>query len=53
MKDIMNEIDAAFALVSTLPVSGDNVEIMATVREHLRRAYKMAKDADTTEGENG
>lgn len=44
MNDIQKEINEAFTLASALPVSGDSVEIMAAVREHLRRAYKLAAD---------
>lgn len=51
MSELEKEIDQAFACLSTIPVSGDNVEIMAAAREHLRRAFKLAQPEK--EEENG
>lgn len=42
MSELQNEINEAFIMISTIPVSGDNAERMAMARAHLRRAYKLA-----------
>ena len=42
MNDLMKEIDEAFKLLGVISVAGDAVDVMAGVREHLRRAYKLA-----------
>lgn len=44
--DLKTELDAAFNLISALPVSGDGVDIMAAARDHLRTAYKLTEDKD-------
>ena len=50
MNDLQKELDKAFAMISSIPVSGDGVEMMAAAREHLRRAYKLAKpEAEETD----
>ena len=51
MSELEKEIDRASACLSAIPVSGDNVEIMAAAREHLRRAFKLAQPEK--EEENG
>jgi len=43
MTELQKEIDRAFTCLSAIPVSGDNVEIMAAAREHLRKAFKLAQ----------
>lgn len=43
MRELQKEIDRAFACLSAIPVSGDNVEIMAAAREHLRKAFQLAR----------
>lgn len=42
MNELQKELDQAYKLASALPVSGDGVELMAAVREHLRVAYRLA-----------
>lgn len=42
--DLKTEIDAAFKLVSAISVSGDVVDVVATIRAHLREAYRLAED---------
>ena len=37
MTDILKELDQAFRLLSFIPVSGDNVEIMAEAKTRLRK----------------
>lgn len=49
MTDIQREIDAAFKLVSAIPVRGDAVDLMAAVREHLRSAYNLAAVPEVSE----
>lgn len=43
-KDLKTELDTAFKLISALAVSGDTVDVIAAVREHLRAAYRLAED---------
>ena len=49
MTDLQKQIDQAFKFLSAIPVSGDGVELMAAVREHLRKAFKLAEEG----GNNG
>lgn len=42
MNDLQKVLDRVFNLLSTIPVYGDGVELMASARENLRRAYRMA-----------
>lgn len=46
------EIDRAFLLISSLPVTGEGVEVMASAREHLRAAYKLAAEKKDPDGGN-
>ena len=39
MENVLKELDYAFRIISTIPVSGDNVEIMAAAKAKLRAAY--------------
>lgn len=43
--DIKDHVKKAFDLISAIPVTGDNVDIMCAARQELRAAYK---EADTT-----
>lgn len=43
-KDLKTELDTAFKLISALAVSGDTVDVIAAVWEHLRAAYRLAED---------
>ena len=47
MNKIQTEINTAFQLISSILVSEDNVERMATAKHHLREAFKMAATAET------
>lgn len=50
MKDILNDIDEAFGMISRIPVTGDSVDIMAVARTKLRNAYIKLKGLyDTSE----
>lgn len=39
MDEIMKELDAVFRLISSVPVTGESVDIMAAARSKLRKAY--------------
>ena len=53
MTELQKEIDQAFRLVSAIPVSGDGVDVMAAVREHLRTAHRMAARPEREVDEDG
>ena len=42
MTELQKELDRAFRLLAAIPVAGDSVELMASARESLRRAYRLA-----------
>ena len=50
MTELQTEINEAFACIAAIPVTGDQVEIMALAREYLRKAFALAGD---TEADNG
>lgn len=43
---IAEELDSTFKLISSIPVSGDFVDIMAEIRVKLRYAYRLSKEAE-------
>lgn len=45
MTNLQKEINEAFVMISTIPVTENNVDRMAMAREHLRRAYQMAEES--------
>lgn len=45
MNELKEKLNKVYNLLSAIPVSGDNVEIMSVARELLREAYKMAGEA--------
>lgn len=47
MDQILKNIDSAFRLMSSIPVSGDNVDIMSAARNNLRRAYAELEKMNT------
>lgn len=47
--NIKEHITKAFDLISVIPVTGDNVDIMCAARSELRAAYKLTE----SEGKNG
>lgn len=51
-EEIAKTLDAAFLLLSSIPVRGDSVDVMADVRAKLRYAYQLTK-TDKEEAENG
>ena len=44
MNEIQKEINNAYKMLSSLLVSGDQVDVVAAVKLSLRRAFQMAKD---------
>lgn len=48
MKDILNELDTAYKLISSVPVRGDAIDIIAEARARLRKAYT---EIENKEGE--
>lgn len=52
MKELKEEINSAYKLLSTLQVSGDVVDVVAAVRAKLRRAYSLAEGKEK-EAPNG
>ena len=41
MNEVKKHLDTAFQLISTVPVKGDAVEVMAAARANLRAAYQL------------
>ena len=41
MKEIKQHLEEAFQLISSIPVKGDAVDVMAVVRNNLRTAYLL------------
>ena len=50
MKELMEEIDSAYKILSSLQVSGDAIDVIAAVRSKLRKAYKMAEAMEVKDG---
>lgn len=48
MKEVLNELDAAYKLISSVPVRGDAIDIIAEARARLRKAYT---ELENKEGE--
>lgn len=40
MKDLMKDVDSAFRMISSIPVSGDAVDAVAVARAKLRGVYQ-------------
>lgn len=41
MKEVKKHLEEAFQLLSSIPVKGDAVDVMAAVRVNLRSAYHL------------
>lgn len=52
MNETMKKLDEAFKLLSSIPVSGDAVDIMAAARNKLRQVYADL-NAHNEEEKNG
>lgn len=46
MSELQKEINEAFIMISSIPVTDDSVDRMSMAREHLRRAYQMAGESE-------
>ena len=46
MTELQKEIEAAFNIISTIPVTGESQERVVMVKEHLRTAFKLAAPED-------
>lgn len=51
-KKMQSLLDRAFSLISRIPVSGENVEVMAAAKNDLRAAYRLLTDAESGEKES-
>lgn len=45
MNELKEKLNKVYNLLSTIPVSGDSVEVMAAARELLREAHRLAMEA--------
>jgi hypothetical protein len=43
MNDVLQKLDEIFKLISSIPVNGDSVDVMAMVRNNLRIVYAELK----------
>lgn len=43
MSDLIQELEQAFQMLSTIPVCGDAVDRMALARAHLVNAYRIER----------
>lgn len=46
MENIMNRLNEAYKLISSLSVSGDAVDVVAVARNHLREAHKKLQELE-------
>jgi hypothetical protein len=54
MDELLKELNTVFVLISNIPVTHDNVDVMATARAKLRRVYaELDKINGKGENENG
>lgn len=49
--DARENLEIAYRTLSTIYLSGDNVDLMARAKEHLRRAAKILAESEA--GNNG
>lgn len=49
MNELKKNLKEAFDLLATIPVQGNNVDIMHAARVKLRIAYQLAEAADKKE----
>lgn len=50
MKPILETLNEAFVLLSTIPLAGDNLDTMAAAKTILREVYGQLKELDVKEG---
>ena len=44
MEKILNDLDECFKLISSVPVSGESVDMIAAARNKLRKVYAELKN---------
>ena len=49
MEELKKHLTQAFDLLSSIPVSGQNVDTMYAARMKLRTAFRLAEDAQNAE----
>ena len=49
MNELQKELEAAWKLLSEIPVKGDAVDVLAAARGAMRRAYKLAEEEEKQE----
>ena len=49
-EEVMEKIDEAFRLISSIYVRQNDVEVMAMAKAHLREAYKAAGAKEKSDG---
>ena len=47
MKEIKKHLEEAFQLLSSVPVKGDAVDVMAVVRANLKNAYRLLEEKES------
>ena len=52
MKEIQQHLEEAFRLISSIPVKGDFIDIMAVARNNLRTAYRLLDEKKESRSEN-
>lgn len=49
MEDIKKHLTEAYTLISKISVSGDGVDLIASVRHHLRTVAQLVKEKEESE----
>lgn len=52
MNEMVQELEFAYRMISSIPVSGDAVDMMASARAKLRKVSAALKEAALKEQEN-
>lgn len=50
MEELKKEMNAAYKLISAIPVRDEMVDIMAEAKRHLRAAYKIVENMEKENG---
>lgn len=53
MIEVKKQLEEAFQILSTIPVSGDHVEGMAAAKAKLRAAYLLVEHENKEEADDG
>lgn len=49
MKELLNELDVAFRMISSIAVSGDAVDAVAVARSKIRKVYEELSKIEVKE----